>query len=88
MSAIHDPHFVPKQKALAFSALPSSLQRRFRSVRLRIAYLGLTLDRNLIHASFVGGGVEWWEKIGKTWKFLIGGYPSASDLPSLLSAVA
>jgi hypothetical protein len=84
----HDPNFRPKERKLAFSALPKKLQQRFDPVRNRIQWLGMACDRDLIHVGFMGGGCEYWKKNGKSWKFLIGGYPAESDLPSLLRAVA
>lgn len=77
-----------REKPLPYSALPKLLQKRFEHVRARISWLGISLDRDLIHISFARGGVEYWQKSGRRWRFLIGGYPEKSDLPSLLRAVA
>jgi hypothetical protein len=88
MSGKTDPNFRPKEKPLAFSKLPPLLRKRYGRLQSRIQWIGTALDRDLIHIGFTGGGCEYWQKKGRVWVFLIGGFPSASDLPSLLGAVA
>jgi hypothetical protein len=87
MSGLHDPHYRPKERPLAFSKLPAALRFRFAKARHRIT-LGITCDRDLIHVSFTGGGMEYWEKRGTAWHLLISGRPDGSDIDSLLRTVA
>ncbi len=84
----HDPNFRAKENKLTFSQLPASLRRRFSVVQDRIGWIGITLDRDVIHVGFSKGGCEYWKRKDRRWTFLIGGYPAESDLPSLLRAVA
>lgn len=88
MSGLDDPNYRPKERKLNFSALPKKLQRRFEQARSRIQWIGITGDRDLIHISLIGGGMEYWQKRGTAWSLLISGRPVDSDIESLLRAVA
>lgn len=82
-----DPHYKPKERPISFSKLPAKLRLRYAHARHRIT-LGVTVDSALIHVSFTGGGMEYWEKIGDDWRILISGRPDGSDIDSLLRTVA
>ena len=88
MSGLTNPTYRSKEKPLPFSKLPPSLRRRYKGVQTRVQWSGMALDRDMIHIGFTGGGCEYWKKNGRNWTFLIGGFPSNSDLPSLLGTVA